>query len=138
MKTRSLLIRCGLLTILIAATVFALLPFFREIRHEHQVKTALLEVQRALQDYHVAEELYPKDYPLSGAQLIQLLIETGHLESPPRNPWTGQPYRLDGIEEDHLTYRSDQLAETYELHALDPATGAPWITLDSTEHQSLE
>jgi hypothetical protein len=138
MKPRSFLIRSCLLAILIAGTVIALWPFFREIRHEHQVKAMLLEVQRALQEYHVAEELYPKDFPLTGAQLIQLLIETGHLENPPRNPWTGHPYRLDGAEEDHLTYRSDQLAETYELQALDPATGEPWMTLDSTEHQSLE
>lgn len=138
MKTRSHIIRICLLAILIAGTVLALRPFFQKIRHEHQVREAFLEIQRALQDYHVAEENYPKDYPLTGAQLIRLLIDTGHLREPPRNPWTGRPYQIDGAGEDHFTYRSDELAETYELQAVDPVSGEPWLTLDSTEHQSLE
>lgn len=110
-------------------------------RFELQSKATLLEIQRALQDYHVAEEIYPRRTPMSGAALVQLLLESGHLESPPRNPWTEAAYlpeatdQLDGIE-----YRTDDLAETYALRSANrglDADSALW-QLDSTEHHSLE
>ena len=110
-------------------------------RFELQSKATLLEIQRALQDYHVAEEIYPRQTPMSGAALVQLLLETGHLDSPPRNPWSGEAYLPDSPEQpDGIEYRTDELAETYALRSLDGTldTDAALWQLDSTEHHSLE
>lgn len=111
-----------------------------ETRLRAQVKTCLLEVQRALQDYHVAEENYPRKTPLTGADLIGLLLEAGHLKAPPRNPWTGEAYRPDGetAASDRLRYGTDELAETYSLTALAPGNESVFLQLDSTEHPALE
>ncbi len=131
-----------LLTLTVAAAVLAfLLPAFAEKRLDRQVRATLLEIQTALQNYHVAEELYPVRTPMTGAELIKLLQETGHLSSPPRNPWTGAPYSTDddrSSDVDRIRYRTDELAETYTLEALRPDSDDPHYTLDSTEHPSLE
>ena len=55
MKTRII----GLL-ILVALWLGIMLPAFSEKRLDGQVKDLLREVQTALQNYHVDEELYPK------------------------------------------------------------------------------
>ncbi len=129
-----------LLTLTIAAVVLAfLLPAFSEKRLDRQVRATLLEVQQALQNYHVEEELYPVRTPMTGAELIKLLQETGHLSSPPFNPWTGAAYSSDDDRDsDRIRYRTDELAETYTLEALRPDSDEPHHTLDSTEHPSLE
>ena len=137
---KSLLVRTAILAVIVAAMISLLAPRFRVIRHEHQVKSALLEIQRALQDWHVAEEIYPRQTPMTGADLIGLLVDSGHLERPPFNPWTGQTYRVDAEspESDRIRYATDELAETYSLRALNRADEGILFELDSTEHQSLE
>lgn len=137
------------LTLLIASAVAAcLLPSIAEKRLDTQVRRTLLTVQAALQDYHVKEELYPQQTPMTGAQLISLLIESGHLEAPPRNPWTGASYEVvsgkgTGGQSapgsgDRIRYRTDELAETYTLEALRRDSDEVHHLLDSTEHPSLE
>ena len=128
------------ITLVLAATVLAfLLPAFSEKRLDRQVRTTLLEVQEALQNYHVEEELYPIRTPMTGAELIILLQNAGHLDSPPRNPWTGVPYSPDEPPTtDRIRYRTDENAETYVLEALRPYSDEPHHVLDSTEHPSLE
>ena len=110
-------------------------------RFDEVSKQTLLEIQRALQDYHVAEELYPRKTPLSGEELVQLLIDTGHLETAPRNPWTGLPYQFEAPDQpDGIEYRTDELAETYALRSLDQllSPDSPRWQLDSNENHSLE
>lgn len=110
-------------------------------RFDEVSKQTLLEIQRALQDFHVAEEIYPRKTPLSGAELVQLLIDTGHLQAPPRNPWTGEPYAFEApVQPDGIEYRTDELAETYALRSLDQALSdsSPRWQLDSNENHSLE
>jgi hypothetical protein len=107
-----------------------------EKRTERRVRTLLLAVQEGLQRYHVKEELYPKRM-MTGRELIQLLGDGGHLESLPANPWNGEPY-TSASEDDWLRYRTDSLAETYELTVLFPGTEEVEFRLDSTKNQSLE
>ena len=113
-----------------------LVPPLMEKRTERRVRTLLLAVQEGLQRYHVKEELYPKRM-MTGRELIQLLSDGGHLESPPANPWGGLPYTF-ASEDDWLRYRTDSLAETYELTVLFPGTEEVEFRLDSTKNQSLE
>jgi hypothetical protein len=110
----------------------------RDYRFQQRSRSTLLEIQRAVQDYHVALEFYPKKTPMTGAELVGLLTETGHLKAPPLNPWTGTAYAAG--QPDGIRYRTDELAETYALEALgrDLAPERPLWQLDSTEHQSLE
>lgn len=133
---KRILIRVVGLLLVASLGAALLLPPLREKRREERVRALLLEVQEALQRYHVREELYPK-VPLHGAELIDLLVAKGHLDAPPLNPWTGEPYRPGG-NEDWLRYRTDSLAETYELLVLSPGTETVKYRLDSTENQSLE
>lgn len=113
-----------------------------EKRTERRVRSMLLTVQEALQRYHVDEENYPPK-AMTGRELVTMLHERSFLETMILNPWTGQPYaggafREDATREDHLQYRTDSLAETYELIVTDPESGIVQFQLDSTEHQSLE
>jgi hypothetical protein len=128
------------ITLVLAITVLAfLLPSFAEKRLDRRVRSTLLEVQEALQNYHVDEELYPIKTPMTGAELIIVLQESGHLDSPPRNPWTGAPYSPDEAPtNDRIRYRTDENAETYTLEALRPDSDESHHVLDSTEHPSLE
>lgn len=128
------------ITLVLAAIVLAfLLPAFAEKRLDRQVRSTLLEVQEALQNYHVDEELYPIKTPLTGAELIAVLETSGHLTTTPQNPWTGAAYSPDdGPAADRIRYRTDENAETYVLEALRPDSDEPHHVLDSTEHPSLE
>lgn len=125
----------GLLVVL-AIGAALLGPPLMQKRTERRVRTLLLVVQEGLQRYHVKEELYPKRM-MTGRELIQLLRDGGHLETPPANPWSGRLY-ADGAEDDWLRYRTDSLAETYELSVLVPGTEEVEFRLDSTKNQSLE
>ncbi|MCB1090817.1 MAG: hypothetical protein KDL87_04760 [Verrucomicrobiae bacterium] len=112
-----------------------------DFRFRQQSRATLLKLQRALQDYHVAEETYPRKTPMTGAELVRFLTETGHLKTPPLNPWTRQPYPVgDPTGSDGIRYRTDEFAETYSLESLrrDLAAEAFEWQLDSTIHQSLE
>jgi len=125
----------GLLLILaIGGTI--LLPPLQAKRTERRVRAMLLTVQGALQRYHVKEELYPKRM-MNGHELVKLLVDGGHLDAGLANPWTGRPY-LSDAGEDWLRYRTDGLAETYELTVLSPGSERVEFRLDSTKHQSLE
>ncbi len=102
-----------------------------------RVKVFLLEVQTALQGYHVKEELYPEK-PMTGRQLIILLVREKFLPGDLENPWAQKPYSVTRQEDDWLKYRTDELAETYELIALLPGTEEVHFRLDSLENHSLE
>jgi hypothetical protein len=130
------ILRLAGLLIVLAIGAALLVPPLLEKRTERRVRTLLLAVQEGLQRYHVQEELYPKRM-MTGRELIQLLGDGGHLESPPSNPWSGLPY-ADAAEDDWLRYRTDSLAETYELTVLFPGTEEVEFRLDSTKNQSLE
>lgn len=140
LSASSVFVRTVLFAILAAAAIALLVPGFRAIRHEHQVKTLLLEIQRSLQDWHVAEEVYPRKTPMTGAELIGLLVESGKLVTPPHNPWTGQPYQpwQETEATDRIRYSTDELAETFALKALNRDDDEVFLQIDSTEHQSLE
>lgn len=114
---------------------------FAERRFEIQSKETLLAIQQGLQNYHVAEEIYPRESPLSGSELVLLLTESGHMEELPLNPWTRQPFWPEDTEQpDGITYQTDELAETYALEcsSLNLASDAIIWQLDSSEHHSLE
>lgn len=130
------ILRLAGLLIVLAIGAALLVPPLLEKRTERRVRTLLLAVQEGLQRYHVKEELYPKRM-MTGRELIQLLADGGHLESPPANPWSGLPY-ANAAEDDWLRYRTDSLAETYELTVLFPGTEEVEFRLDSTKNQSLE
>ena len=133
---RSRLVRSAGLGLVVAIGAVLLVPPLLEKRTERRVRAMLLSVQEALQRYHVDEELYPKRM-MSGQELVKLLVEGGHFEDPPLNPWSGLPY-AGTAEEDWLRYRTDGLAETYELTVLVPGTEEVAYRLDSTKNQSLE
>ncbi len=133
---RLLLRSFGLLAV-IAAGATILVPPLLEKRAERRVRSMLLEVQEALQRYHVKEELYPKRM-MEGRELVDLLVRGGHLETPFANPWTGRSYAADDPGADWLRYRTDGAAETYELTVLSPGTEEVKFRLDSTKNQSLE
>jgi hypothetical protein len=135
-KLKSIFIRLtGLLVVIAAAVVLIGLPL-AEKRTERRVRAMLLAVQEGLQRYHVAEELYPKKR-MSGAELVQQLSEGGFVEKTILNPWTGLPY-AGNVGEDRLHYRTNSLAETYELVVTFTGTEEAEFRLDSTENQSLE
>lgn len=133
-----LLVRALLLFAIIIGLITILLPARNQVRLEHQSKLTLLVLQEALQNFHVDDEAYPKKTPMTGVELIQFLIETKHLESPPLNPATLRPYVLDSSEPDRIVYATDELAETYSLKALELNSDETLFIVDSTEHQSLE
>jgi hypothetical protein len=125
----------GLLAV-IAIGASILLPPLQAKRTERRVQAMLLSVQEALQRYHVKEELYPKQM-MNGHELVKLLVEGKHLDAGLANPWTGASY-AGSSDEDWLRYRTDGLAETYELTVLVPGSERVQFRLDSTKHQSLE
>jgi hypothetical protein len=136
MKFRSLFIRSvGSLVLILAAGGLIGWPL-AEKRNEHRIRAMLLMVQEGLQRYHVAEEVYPKK-PMNGADLVKALTEGGFLETSLLNPWTGSPY-LESAEPDWMRYRTNSLADTYELVVYLPDSEEEQFRLDSTEHQSLE
>lgn len=136
LNPRSFLLRASGLLVLLVATGLFLGHLLREKRTGHRVRTMLLTVQEGLQRYHVKEELYPKK-PMRGGELVQLLRDAGFLEKTVLNPWTGLPYGASPGS-DWLQYRTNGLAETYELVVSFPDSEEVQFRLDSTEHQSLE
>jgi len=125
-------------TLLVAAGAFAILwSPVREKRLDDRVRGFLLEVQAGLQDYHVDEELYPTR-PMRGKALIALLVEGEFLTAGIVNPWSGVRYLESADEDDRLRYRTNEVAETYELTALRPRSDTEHYRLDSVENQSLE
>ena len=133
-----MIIRITLITAFVAVLAGLLLPSITEKRLDLQVRTTLLALQEGLQKYHVDEELYPKTTPMTGAELIALLTSSGHLESTPRNPWTGTVYSPEPSPSDRIRYRTDELAETYTIEALHLESDEIHHVIDSTEHPSLE
>ncbi|MEM7601497.1 MAG: hypothetical protein AAF357_08790 [Verrucomicrobiota bacterium] len=135
---RSLSITIRAIGLLLVAAVAAVLIGFplAEKREERRIRTMLLTVQEALQNFHVKEEIYPRDL-MSGAELVHFLKKEGFLETVVENPWTQQPFGTKG-ELDGLRYRTDTIAETYELVVFKPGTEIEQFRLDSTENQSLE
>jgi len=125
----------GLLALLAGGAVLFGFPL-AEKREEARIRAALLALQEGLQKFHVREEIYPRT-PMSGQELASFLAERGFLEKPVANPWTGEPY-ADSAEPDWLRYRTDQMAETYELVVTRRDSEEVRFRLDSTEHQSLE
>lgn len=109
-----------------------------EVRQTAREKTLLLEVQRALQNFHIDQERYVPRETLGGHELLTVLDDFGFLDSLPQNPWTGEPYTLAAEEPDFLEYGSDPAFETYVLRTLDPKTGETSLELDSMESTSLE
>ena len=123
------------LLLLTAGAAGLVVPTWRAEVLNRRETALLLTVQEALQRYHVAEELYPKRL-MPGAELVALLQKGEFLPQEFLNPWSDQPYGKEG--EDRLRYRTDPLAETYELIVLEKdGTEEKW-RLDSTAHQSLE
>lgn len=137
-RHRSLIIRATVLGLIATALFFILHPARNQVRQNHQSKQSLLVIQQALQNYHVDEESYPAKTPLSGAELIEFLIDKKHLQSPPLNPITLRPYTFDLRNPDPIVYTTDEQAETYSLKVLNPESDSPLFIVDSTEHHSLE
>lgn len=110
-----------------------------EVRERARHKALLLEVQRALQAYHVDQEMYVPREEMAGAELIGVLNDFGFLEPLPMNPWSGAVWALDGEEPDGLRYGTDTNFATYILWTLeDSEEGARVVLeLDSLEHTSL-
>ena len=135
-KKGSPVVRFVGLAILIGGAAFLLASPIQEARQERRVRALLLEVQEGLQNYHISEELYPKQ-PMKGKELVSLLVELEFLDASTTNPWTGTAY-LDSEDSDWLRYSTGSLAETYELVVTYPESEEVQFRLDSTENQSLE
>lgn len=125
----------GLLVIAALGAVLVVPPI-KERRSERRIRAMLLAMQEGLQKYHVEEELYPKQM-MSGSELAKLLSENDFLGKEVQNPWTGESYE-DSDRSDWLRYKTDGLAETYELIVYFPESEKEQFRLDSTENQSLE
>ncbi|MDF1659616.1 MAG: hypothetical protein P1U58_18505 [Verrucomicrobiales bacterium] len=135
-RAASILIRLVSLLLLAAVATLLIGQPLLEKREERRVRVMLLTVQEALQNYHVKEEIYPRDL-MTGAQLVHFLKKEGFLEEPLQNPWTREAFG-NKDEPDGLRYRTDTIAETYELIVYKPGTEIEQFRLDSTENQSLE
>ncbi len=134
---KSIFIRTIGLSLICLVGVLLLWYPIEQSRLDGRVKMFLLEVQTALQGYHVKEELYPEK-PMPGRQLIALLVKEGFLKAYPENPWTQKPYSTTNQGKDWLRYRTDESAEIYELITFFPETDEVHFRLDSIENHSLE
>tara|TARA_R110002096_G_scaffold54517_5_gene140541 strand:- start:10939 stop:11343 length:405 start_codon:yes stop_codon:yes gene_type:complete len=130
-------IRISILAALVLGLGSLLLRGVQSVRHEQQTRTMLLQIQAAVQDYHVDQERYVPREELTGSQLIGVLSDFGFLKELPINPWTRETWKLDGEEPDFLRYATDPNFETYALRALDPRTGEVLLEIDSVEQPSL-
>jgi len=137
-RIKHLSVRALLLALLIVGFCAVLLPARNRVRLELQTKQTLLTLQQALQKFHVEDEAYPKKTPMSGEELIQFLIESKHLDTPPLNPTTLRPYSFESGDLDRIVYTTDELAETYSLKAMKLDSDDIFFIVDSTEHHSLE
>ncbi len=131
------LIRTGGVLLVLSICYLLLAGPVQQKQLNRRVKTLLLDVQEGLQKYHVEEEVYPKEM-MSGRELIPFLAEGGFLDEKVLNPWVEDLYVNTGEVDDWLRYRTDQLAETYELKALVPGSDGVHFRLDSVENHSLE
>lgn len=130
-----------LILTLVCALTSALAYFpLRETRREAAVKRTLLTIQHALQHYHVDQERYVPELKMSGARLVQILVQDGFLPEPPLNPYTAKPFSVEAEAdgEDRLIYRTDEAFETYSLQALRFDRDEVWLEIDSVEHHSFE
>lgn len=135
-QARTIAIRTiGFLAVAAGAAAI-LVPPIEAKREERRIRAMLLTVQEGLQNYHVDEEIYPRRM-MKGGGLVFFLEGEGFLEGGVSNPWTGEPYG-EGADPDWLRYRTDALAETYELIVTEPDGETVRFRLDSTENQSLE
>lgn len=130
-------IRISILAVLVLGLGSLIAKGIQQVRHEQQTRAMLLQVQAAVQDYHVDQERYIPREELTGSQLISVLADFGFLKDLPINPWTLEPWKLDGEEPDFLRYATDPSFETYALRALDPKTGEVFLEIDSVEQPSL-
>lgn len=127
----------GLLLVVLVGMAL-LVPPWLEKCEERRIRDLLLTVQEALQNFHVDEEIYPKRR-MDGRELVAFLVEEDFLEGDVVNPWTGAAYLdADPEAEDWLRYRTNALADGYELIVLHAGTEEPRFRLDSSENQSLE
>ncbi|MEM7700216.1 MAG: hypothetical protein AAF236_17625 [Verrucomicrobiota bacterium] len=136
LSPRSLAIRFLGISFIIFAGWWILAQPIAEARLQREVKATLFAVQQGLQNYHVAEELYPVQ-AMSGYDLVRQLQQREFLSTPLRNPWTGEEW-TDREQPDWLLYETDQFAETYRLVAFWPDTEKVQYELDSVENPSLE
>lgn len=127
-----------ILALIAAGMIAIMLPARNRVRLEYQSKQTLLEIQKSLQKFHVEAEAYPTKSPMTGADLIQYLMNAGHMKEPPLNPYTLKTYNLKEQEPDRIVYQTDELAETYSLSILEPESEKPLFLIDSTKHHSLE
>ena len=111
MKKSSIGIRALGLLVLGMSVGFLVWQPIEEQRLERRIRTMLLQVQEGLQNFHIAEELYPKQF-MSGHELVRFLSQSDFLDDSLINPWTKEWY-LDSAEHDYLKYRTDSFAETY-------------------------
>jgi len=112
----------------------------RQVREDKALRALLLDVQAALQAYHVDEdtgETYIPREAMSGQELLTVLSDFGFLDPLPKNPWTGETWTLLEGEADFLRYESEGQFKTYALRTVDPKTGLVTMELDS-ETTSLE
>lgn len=125
----------GLLFVVAGIVILVAGPIM-EKRTDRKVRAMLLQIQEGLQRYHIDEEIYPRRMQRGGS-LVALLEDEGHLELPVINPWSGERYAFEA-DPDYLLYRTDELAETYELVVTFPGSEEVQFRLDSTKNRSLE
>ncbi|MDF1811350.1 MAG: hypothetical protein P1V20_04025 [Verrucomicrobiales bacterium] len=126
------------LTVFVTSLGWLIFDGLNQVKKEAEMRTMLLSVQSALQDYHVDQERYIPREKLSGQEIISVLSDFEFLDPLPLNPWSGKTWKLDGKEPDHLVYETDPNFETYALKVLDPKTGKVLMEIDSEENPSLE
>lgn len=126
------------LAIFVTGLGWVVIHGLQTVAHENRTQAMLLAVQSALQDFHVDQEQYIPREKLTGSEMISVLADFEFLETLPINPWTKQPWKLDGEEPDYLVYQTDPNFETYSLRAMHPKTGEVYMELDSEENRSLE
>lgn len=125
------------LSIMVLGLAWPIQRGIADVREQKAYRQLLLEVQAALQNYHVDQERYIPRETLAGAEVIGVLSDFGFLEPLPHNPWTGQSWTLAEGETDFLRYRSDPNFETYALYIVSPNTGETIMELDSVSATSL-
>lgn len=130
--------RAGWLTVFAGLLGWVVYLGIKKVEFEDGTRDMLLAVQSALQDYHVDQERYIPREKLSGTEVLSVLSDFDFLDELPINPWSGQKWKLDGEEPDHLVYQTDPSFETYSLKAIDPKNGNAYMELDSEENRSLE
>ena len=108
-------------------------PVITASEEEQIGQEGCLSIPEVFADVKRFQAVEVKGVDLNGKD-VRLEAE-GFLEDPPANPWSGGVY-AEG--EDWMQYRTDQLAETYELTVFFPGTEEVQFRLDSTKNQSLE